>query len=356
MAIAGMPKGSLRLDHESSRLLVWAVLISMTVHTAILGGYYAGNKQGWWQNLHWPAWLRPVKTLVEAFKKKEPPPKPLTAQEPPLMFIDVSPAQASAEAPPNAKFYSDKNALAANPTPEEQANTPKIEGTQTQVAKTEDIPRQEFKPLQPTPPALPAPEPPKPEPPKPEPPKPEPPKPEPVAQMKDKPAETPGDLAVAKTDPAPTPAPKTEEAETRPRPRTIKEALALHPEKRLAGQKMKQEGGVHRQALVPSFDTKATPFGAYDAELIEAIQDRWYNLLDARDYAAEGRGKVMLQFVLHYDGRISDMKIVDRTVSEVLAYLCEKAVLDPSPFRAWPSDMRRMMGETRPIQFTFYYN
>jgi hypothetical protein len=34
----------------------------------------------------------------------------------------------------------------------------------------------------------------------------------------------------------------------------------------------------------------------------------------------------------------------------------EKAVLDPAPFGAWPSDMRRLLGDTRGIQFTFFYN
>jgi hypothetical protein len=50
------------------------------------------------------------------------------------------------------------------------------------------------------------------------------------------------------------------------------------------------------------------------------------------------------------------MKVAESTTGEVLSLICQKAVLDPAPFAAWPSDMRRTLGDTRSIQFTFYYN
>jgi len=40
----------------------------------------------------------------------------------------------------------------------------------------------------------------------------------------------------------------------------------------------------------------------------------------------------------------------------VLSFLCEKAVLDNSPYPKWNVDMRRMLGDVRNIIFTFYYN
>jgi hypothetical protein len=118
---------------------------------------------------------------------------------------------------------------------------------------------------------------------------------------------------------------------------------------------MKQEGGVSRRHEMASLDTKATPFGAYDAALVEAISQRWFTLLDQREYASDSRGKVVLQFRLHYDGRITDMNVSECTAGEVLGLICQKAVLDPAPFAAWPSDMRRTLGNVRNIQFTFYY-
>ena len=157
----------------------------------------------------------------------------------------------------------------------------------------------------------------------------------------------------------PSPTPRKEDGDANeakpPRPRTIKEALARQQDSRLPGEKMKQDGGVSRRHELASLDTKATPFGAYDAALVEAISQRWFTLLDERDYASDSRGKVVLQFRLHYDGRITDMNVAENTAGEVLGLICQKAVLDPAPFAAWPSDMRRTLGDIRNIQFTFYY-
>ena len=125
----------------------------------------------------------------------------------------------------------------------------------------------------------------------------------------------------------------------------------------LVGQKMKQDGGVKRQQIVPSFDTKATPFGAYDAALIEAIQSRWYDLLDQISYNNYRTGRVVLQFRLNYDGRITDLRIAETTVGDTLALLCQKAILDPAPYEKWPQEMRQMADKDyRDISFTFYYN
>lgn len=284
------------------------------------------------------------------------------------MFVNVSPAQATPEPPKDAKYYSDKNSRAANPNADKITETPKIDGKHPEIVKTEDVPRQKFTPLQPSPPPEPPKEtqPPAPKPPKeappppPEPPKEtkppplEPPKTE-QAEAKPKPAYTPGDLTLAKPSPAPSPT-VGDANEVKPeRPRKLSQVPTELREAKMPGEKMKQDGGVPRREIVPAFDTRATPFGAYDAALVRAISDRWYTLLDERDYASDSRGKVVLQFRLHYDGRVTDVNMAENTAGEVLGLLCQKAVQDPAPFAAWPSDMRRTLGDIRNIQFTFYY-
>jgi hypothetical protein len=272
--------------------------------------------------------------LADALKKKDSlqPAQPLQPQEPPLLFVDVNPENASTEAPKNATHYSSLNSQAANPEVDKDSNLPKIAGEQKHVPKTEDVPRNKPAPLQP---AAPTPS-----------------VQAPQEEVKAKPAQPPGDLAMAKPDPNP---PKDPGEAPHSRPRTIKEALARQQDNRLAGQKMKQEGGVRHRLDTSLFDTVATPFGEYDRYLIDAIQQRWYALLDERNYALDNRGKVVVQFVMHPDGRITDMTMSDNTAGEVLGYICEKAILDPAPYAAWPNAMRRMIGENRPIQFTFYY-
>jgi outer membrane biosynthesis protein TonB len=273
------------------------------------------------------------------------------------MFVNVSPAQATPEPPKDAKYYSDKNSRAANPSADKITETPKIDGKHPELVKTEDVPRSKFTPLQPTAPPQPPKEtqPPPPQPPKEtKPPPPEPPKTE-QAEAKPKPAYTPGDLTLA--TPSPTPRPTEGDAnEVKPeRPRTVNQALAQLQQNQLPGEKMLQEGGVSRRHEMASLDTKATPFGAYDAALVDAIASRWYTLLDERDYASDSRGKVVLQFRLHYDGRVTEMNMTENSAGQVLGLLCQKAVLDPAPFAVWPSDMRRTLGDVRNIQFTFYY-
>ena len=333
MWIAGIAPGAGRQERAESARLAWAFAISICLHLLIFGSYEAGKKYNWWDTMRWPDWLRPVKQLVQALKPK-PPPVPLEKpHEIPLVFVDVDPALASLEPPKNAQYYSSHNAQAANPDANKDTDLPKINGEQTHVVKTEDVPRTKFVPLQPAAP-------------------PSPPQQQ-QEEAKPKPTEPIGDLALAK--PAPEPNKEPNEAEHK-RPRLLSEVRRPPPDERAVGQKMKQEGGVHRRLDTSLFDTVATPYGAYDSALIAIIRDHWYALLDERSYALDNRGKVVLQFILHPDGRITDMKVDENTTSEVLGIVCEKAVLDPAPFPKWPAEMRRLIGEERPIQFTFYYD
>jgi outer membrane biosynthesis protein TonB len=231
----------------------------------------------------------------------------------------VEVAQPATEAPPNAKYYSSQNSRAAD-LANRDLNVPQLNGKQTEVAKTENVPRPDFNKLQPA---------------------------RPAPRQELKPAVQPGDLTLGKPEDA-----KQQEQQ---RPRTIKEAREQQSH-RLPGEQMKQEGGTRRQALSASFDVKATPFGAYDAAFIEAVTQRWYDLLDSRQFAMDRSGKVTLRFHLNYDGSIADMKVLENTVGDVLGYVCQKSVTDPAPFAPWPGDMRRMVGENyREITFTFYY-
>jgi hypothetical protein len=337
MVIAGTQKWSLRLERAETSRLAWAFAISLLLHLAIFGTYHAGRKLDLWQRFHWPAWLQSPRMLTEIMKKQQAlamQPKPVQV---PLMFVDVDPSQAVAEPPKNPKGYSDRNSVAANPEPSKIiTDMPRIEGKRPEVVRTVDAPREKFVPLQPAPPKQPT-------------------EPEQIEQ-KPKPAYTPGDLVMAK----PAPEPKKGEGEAKAakpsRPRTVEAALAQHPELRLPGEKMKQEGGVPRRELVPGFDVAASPFGAYDRALIEAVSHRWYSLLDQHDYIANMQGKVVLQFHLHADGSITELNVAENTVGEMLCLLCQRAILDPQPFGPWPADMRRLMGTSRSIQFTFYYN
>jgi hypothetical protein len=323
--------GSLRLDQTELTRLAWALGISLAIHLLCFGTYELGKKFNFWQTVHLPAWIQKSKlfTLIP-----EHPQKPPIPQEIPLVYVDVSPALASADAPKNAKYYSSRNSQAANAEADKDIDIPNITGKQTQIAKAEDMPRSPYDKLMPdfnraT-------------------------HDQETERVQARTPTPPGDLAMAKPDAT---LRQNSNSTDESRPRTIKEALMRQHRDQLIGEKMKQEGGVNRLRLDPGFDVKATPFGQYDAEFIEAVQSRWYDLLDNMSYDGYRHGKVMLQFHLNYDGRITDMKVLDNNVGEMLGLLCQKAVLDPAPYDKWPREMRMMVDKDyREITFTFFYN
>ncbi len=350
--------------HVWTNSLVLSFAYSIAFHVIVFSVLEVGHARGWWEATVLPSWLaEPVAKVISS--------KPLDAKareelirqsEPPLLFVEVDPVQASTEAPKDAKYYSSLNSVAANPKPDIDTGTPKIEGTQTKVMKTTDEPRPEpaktepkYEPtplqpvaMEPLPPQ--APEPAKPTPqPKAEP------KPEP--QVAQKPAE-PGDMEVGKPQPArpaAPPKPASNPNAAKPRPRTLAEAR----EQRglIAGEKIKQDGGVKRHATMSSLDAKATPFGSYDAAIIAAIQQRWFNLLDQHDYTRGANGKVVVDFRLMEDGRVLNLHVSENTVGELLALICQRAILDPSPYAPWPGEMRRLLkANYRDVRFTFYYD
>jgi hypothetical protein len=320
MAVIGDKLDSLRLNRFETKRLVLALVLSLAAHFLVWGGYELGKKTGLWQRLHWPA----HKQLV--VKKVLPP--PAQTQEDPTMFLDVDTDQTTPDAPKNTKYYSSRNSRAANPDASRDSNQPKLNGKQNDVPQTRDVPRTPNSKTQPTPSQTPA-------------------KQQPAAEPKQ--MLQAGDLKLAKLETSP----QKNEA-TQERPRTINQALAQqHLQPRIA---MQQDGGTRRARLVASLDAMATPFGEYDSRFIDAVQSQWYKLLDSQQFAQDRFGKVTLKFHLNYDGSVSDPQVLENTVGELLCYVCIQAVTEPSPFEAWPSDMRRKVGANfREITFTFYY-
>ncbi len=314
--------------------LVIAFAISLVVHGLLFGAWRVGKNLGWWD--HQATWLLNLTKKLQPIRPnlRMPPPSPPAQQlrEIPLSFMEVDPALVAPEPPKDAKFYGAQNSIAANPEPEKKPD-PKVDGKQKNVAKAETVPKPKPFPLQPSA---------------------EPPKPPQEAQPKPK-AEPAGDLAKAelrKPEFGESQTSKLEQPAVHERPRTLAAARA---ERMLAGEKVQQEGGAKTRGRV-AFPVKATLFGAYDAKFIAAVQQRWYDLLDSSQFTQRS-GKVILEFRLMYDGRITDMKVDGNDVGDLLGLLCQRAILDPAPFDPWPGDMRRMIGQNyREVTFTFFYN
>lgn len=331
---------ALRLDRPDVSRLALALALSLTLHLGSYGLYEGGKALHLWDKLHLPAWVGKLARALTPTRAIEAAKQPDKPREAPLMFVEVNPALPPVEAPKEAKYYAAQNSRAANPDPDKDTGVPKITGDQDRVMRTEDSERPKPQPLQP---ALPPPEP----------------ATETVAEVKPKATVQPGDLTMARPDDS------TRPGETKPqppRPRTLVEARAQlgQPQPlRTAGQRARQDGGVRQRNITSTLDAIGSPFGVYDAAVVAAIQNRWFSLLEDRSYASDRTGKVVLEFRLNYDGRITEMHVVNEetTVDDLLTLLCQKAVQDPSPYARWPSDMRRMAGaDYREVRFTFYYN
>jgi len=278
----------------------------------------------------------PVEEIRQNFQKQNP-------EDPPLMFVEVTPEQAAAEAPKQAQFYSALNSKASNPEAEKETNVPRIQGEQDKIVKTFDTlhPRTEASP--PAPPPEPDQKPKdtaKPEP--------TPQKNAPQDETKPEPTRKVGDLAFAKPSES-----KPPEIQPRPRPRTVVEAKLRQGI--IQGEKMKQDGGVRNRGPLVAFDAKATTFGAYDEAIIAAVQRRWYDLLEDSKLPTRP-GRVVITFQLHADGRITGLTVDEEDVGDILAVYCRRAISDPAPFAHWPDDMKRQIAkEYREIKFGFYY-
>lgn len=315
--------------------LVLALVLSLVIHLGAFGGWHLGKKLGWWQ--HQPTWL------VALTKKLANPAKARTAEEQaklnptiPMTFVEIDPATAVTEEPKDAKYYSTKNTKASNPDPKD-LQKPKVDGKQDQVVRLMDNEKPLPFPLQPSPPT-----------------------PEPKSEEKIDPkpkTDAPGDLAVLKPK---TPsdgqlATTTGDSSLKPtgRPKTVAEAKARKG--LLTGEKIRQDGGASNKGSV-AFDVKASPFGDYDRAFISAVERCWHMLLDEHQ-GTRRPGRVVVDFVLNSDGRITGMKVASSEVGEIQSMLCQSAILNPAPYQRWPAGMRQTIaGNTREIRFTFIYN
>ena len=359
-----------RRENWVNSLLLRALVLSLAVHVLLFITIESGRKLGLWKaTFRLPnraiAKRPPAPREIEIEIQR---PQPKAPTKEPMTFVEVPPKLAASEPPPDAKFYSAQNSRAANPDTSTDSNTPKFTGTQERVPKVADTPRVKEIPR----PAQPVQEKP------PEPIEqlaplvvaPAPPVPKPVDKPVEKPVEKraepappeKGEVLLAKAMEKPVEPPRQKPpAEIKPQPKPRPRRLAALPpapnESAIVGEKIKQAGGVRRFGVESSLDVRSTEFGAYDAAIIAAIQKRWYDLLDEHTVSRSQVGKVVLEFRLRSDGRITNLNLRENEVSEILGLMCWRAVDDPQPYAAWPNDLRRLVGKDyREVRFVFYYN
>lgn len=358
--------------------------VSLSLHLLIFVGLDVMGERGFFRE---SSLSQVVAKSLEAEREKAEPIEFQILEEPeevPTQFVDASPDQATEEKPEETPYYSVVDAVAGDDSPEDSLDQPEIEGTQDKVLKTMDTPMPQAPSVSlPSDPIIEEPEPVETEMTE-----------APETDLAEDPVmETP--IAELSEDPDPDAEGEAEQEVTageseeeamelatlqptvevakpieqepideievaeprparRPRPRTLAQAME---QQGLVGAKMKQEGGAKRYRLQSTPDLLATPFGDYDARVIQSIQQRWFSILGAMPTARNARGRVVLSFKMYADGSVRELKVEEDSVGVIQSLVCQKAVREPAPYGRWPDDMRRMIGEDfREVRFSFFYN
>jgi hypothetical protein len=133
-------------------------------------------------------------------------------------------------------------------------------------------------------------------------------------------------------------------------------ACASHPRQTVSPQGSAFTEEALAQALLQlRGDERKSAFGLYDAAVVEAVQNRWYRLLEKHRIKSDG--KVVVGFRLHADGRATEVTIVYEELDEATSALCQRAILDTAPYPPMPQEVRRLLGKNyREVRFTFHVN
>jgi outer membrane biosynthesis protein TonB len=126
-------------------------------------------------------------------------------------------------------------------------------------------------------------------------------------------------------------------------------------EREIAARKTKlNTTGVTRLGIA-AFNVEESPFGAYDKQIVRAVQSRWYALIE-KNGLYERAGEVTIHFQLLADGTVTNAEVKSTSAGEILALFCQKAIVESAPFAPWPEQLRAYLGnEPRDVDFTFYY-
>jgi len=138
-------------------------------------------------------------------------------------------------------------------------------------------------------------------------------------------------------------------ATSRPAPGALGEALR-NLERYVQNETFHNEqGGVSDPGATIQFDTKGIEFGPWLRRFVAQVRRNWFVPYAAMTF----RGRVVLQFNIHKDGRITDISIVGPSDINAFNLAAQNAILGSNPTEPLPPEY------PEPKAFftvTFYYN
>ncbi len=109
------------------------------------------------------------------------------------------------------------------------------------------------------------------------------------------------------------------------------------------------QGGLNDPGATIQFDTKGVEFGPWLRRFVAQVRRNWFVPYAAMTF----RGRVVLQFNIHKDGRITDISVVDPSDINAFNLAANNAILGSNPTEPLPPEY------PDPKAFftvTFYYN
>ena len=137
--------------------------------------------------------------------------------------------------------------------------------------------------------------------------------------------------------------------EAKPLPR---KRLTLPPDL-VHGPLMRSKSSASRRGAI-GIDATFSQFGEYEQQFYAAVQAGWYQEIDFFQ-PIDTSANVVVQFRIHSDGTVDEVKILQSTASEIATLICQTALTKLSPFRPWTKEMVEVFGQERVIEVTFSY-
>jgi hypothetical protein len=102
-------------------------------------------------------------------------------------------------------------------------------------------------------------------------------------------------------------------------------------------------------------DARWSEYGDYLNQLIEIVQQSWYNILRESRVSPPRGSHVIVTFRINSKGETEIVKVEDTDAGKQGVFSCQNAITYPQPYRKWTDQMVALLGDSQELTFSFYY-
>ncbi len=109
------------------------------------------------------------------------------------------------------------------------------------------------------------------------------------------------------------------------------------------------------RTAISEVDPRWTNYGRYLQEIVDTIQAEWDDVAYNSGVHPPTGSHVSVTFVLNSEGNIPKIVKVEGNAGMVGEEMCVTAIVRPTPYAKWTSDMVASLGNEQQLTFAFYY-